>query len=278
MMTGDRGRNRSLSEYTSEGSQQSPQPRQTASPASGVPTIISTTSSFSEATAAAAAAALEAATATTAAAFVAPTSTMTTESHHIRRESYLAIERGLTGINSVVVDGVPTPPPSHRSGVESSDSDSSLSNSQSFRDRRRKPRYEYYDAVTIRNGKRKRWRALYQLGQGTFSKVMLATSQEHIPEGNYNKIDEEEAEGQTVKPSDPHPSATTTTTTARRGIDPATLVAVKIIEHGPAGGASEERVESSLKRELDILRSIHHPSLVHLEAFSVERTRALLVL
>ncbi|KAI9864010.1 MAG: hypothetical protein M1813_003326 [Trichoglossum hirsutum] len=249
---GGHGRNRSQSEYIPEGHKSS-QPHHAIASMSGVPTITSTASFSSEA-------------ATTAAAGTTPTEP------HMKRESYLAIERGLARINSVVVDGVPTPPPSHRSGVESSDSDSSLSNTQSFQDRRRKPRYVYYDAVTIKDGKRKRWRSLYQLGQGTFSKVMLATSQEHIPEGNYNKIDEEEAEGQTLKPS------SLSATTAPPGIDPATLAAVKIIEHGPAGGASEERIESSLKRELDILKSIHHPSLVHLEAFSVESARALLVL
>lgn len=56
------------------------------------------------------------------------------------------------------------------------------------------------------------------------------------------------------------------------------LVAVKVVEHGPAGGASEERVESSLKRELDILKSMHHPSIVHLKAYSIEPSRALLIL
>lgn len=56
------------------------------------------------------------------------------------------------------------------------------------------------------------------------------------------------------------------------------LVAIKICEHGPKGGASEERVEMSLKRELEIMKSIHHPSLVHLKAWSIEDTRAILVL
>jgi protein-serine/threonine kinase len=61
-------------------------------------------------------------------------------------------------------------------------------------------------------------------------------------------------------------------------IDRKKLVAVKICEHGPKGGASEERVEMSLKRELDIMKSIHHPSLVHLKAWNIEETRAILVL
>lgn len=61
-------------------------------------------------------------------------------------------------------------------------------------------------------------------------------------------------------------------------IDRKKLVAVKICEHGPKGGASEERVEMSLKRELEIMKSISHPSLVHLKAWSIEETRAILVL
>jgi protein-serine/threonine kinase len=61
-------------------------------------------------------------------------------------------------------------------------------------------------------------------------------------------------------------------------LDRKTLVAVKVCEHGPRGGASEERVEMSLKRELEILQSIHHPSLVDLKAWSIEPTRAILIL
>jgi protein-serine/threonine kinase len=92
---------------------------------------------------------------------------------------------------------------------------------------------------------RKRWRAVRPLGEGTFSKVVLAEEE----------TDEVGGRGRQES-----------------------FVAIKIVEHGPAGGASEERVESSLKRELDILKEVKHPSLVRLEAFAVERTRALLVL
>jgi len=61
-------------------------------------------------------------------------------------------------------------------------------------------------------------------------------------------------------------------------LNPKHLVAVKIVEHGPAGGADEARVETSLKREVDILRAIDHPSLIHLKAFGCDDTQALLVL
>lgn len=115
----------------------------------------------------------------------------------------------------------------------------------------------YFDAITVADNKKRRWRALKPLGEGTFSKVVLATSQ-------LGKDDSKIDDG--VK-----------STTAPE-MDPKKLVAIKICEHGPKGGASEERVEISLKRELEIMKSIHHPSLVDLRAWSIEETRAILVL
>ena len=61
-------------------------------------------------------------------------------------------------------------------------------------------------------------------------------------------------------------------------LEPKSLVAVKVCEQGPAGGADEQKVETSLKREMEILKAIHHPSLIHLKAVSVEDRRALLIL
>ncbi|KFH41325.1 Serine/threonine-protein kinase-like protein [Hapsidospora chrysogenum ATCC 11550] len=155
---------------------------------------------------------------------------------HIRREINLAEQRGLTP----TVTKPPTPPPSE-SSRDSADGTSGRSKDQ---------RIELYEAHDRRDGKKRRWRALRSLGQGTFSQVMLATSQ--IVPG-----DDESAESPPERK---------------------TLVAVKICEHGPRGGASEDRVEMSLKRELEILQDIHHPSLVDLKAFSIEPTRAILVL
>lgn len=63
-----------------------------------------------------------------------------------------------------------------------------------------------------------------------------------------------------------------------RNLEPKSLVAVKICEHGPAGGADEKKIELSLRRELEILKSIEHPSLVHLKAVNIMNQRALLVL
>ncbi|KAJ6263286.1 Serine/threonine-protein kinase [Drechslerella dactyloides] len=107
---------------------------------------------------------------------------------------------------------------------------------------------EIFTATTYPGNNLRRWRAVRLLGQGTFSKVMLATLE-------LKKDTDSEAE-----------------------LDRDKLVAVKIVENTAAGGASRARIESSLKRELDILKSIKHPSLVHLKAQSIERKRALLVL
>ncbi|KAK6519631.1 hypothetical protein TWF281_003455 [Arthrobotrys megalospora] len=107
---------------------------------------------------------------------------------------------------------------------------------------------EIFTATTYPGNNIRRWRAVRLLGQGTFSKVMLATLE-------LKKNTDSEAE-----------------------LDRDKLVAVKIVENTAAGGASKARIESSLKRELDILKSLKHPSLVHLKAQSIERKRALLVL
>ncbi|KAK2868036.1 hypothetical protein FQN49_003217 [Arthroderma sp. PD_2] len=101
-----------------------------------------------------------------------------------------------------------------------------------------------YDVQSIRSKQPRRYRWQSLLGQGAFSQVVLAAREE-------DRADK------------PH---------ARR------LVAVKIVEYGPAGGADEERVEVSLNREVDILKSIDHPSIVQLKAFGSDKKRALLVL
>jgi protein-serine/threonine kinase len=111
-------------------------------------------------------------------------------------------------------------------------------------------RIEY---ITVRHGPQKTrrlWRPVRKLGQGTFSKVYLATSEKRPAK---DPLDE-------------------------GSLDPRKLVAIKVVEHGPAGGADEERVELSLKREVEMLRSVSHPSLVHLKAFDNGDAQALLVL
>ncbi|KAI1138544.1 kinase-like protein [Hypoxylon sp. FL0543] len=170
-----------------------------------------------------------------------------TSNPHLRREPHLSESRGL-----LPVAKPPTPPPSESS--QSSDGTNS-----------KRPRYEYFEARGRYDGRLRRWRAIKELGQGTFSRVMLATSQ--------IAADDDEINDTTHNGTSGRPSPTN----AFR-LDRKTLVAVKICEHGPRGGASEDRIEMSLKRELDIMKSISHPCLVHLKAWSIEPTRALLVL
>jgi protein-serine/threonine kinase len=176
---------------------------------------------------------------------------------HMRREPHLSESRGLTPIEKP-----PTPPPSE-SSVSAADSSSSSSSSK---------RVEYFEAYGMHDRKRRRWRAIRMLGQGTFSRVMLATSQI----SSSSSDDEEYAQpSAAAAASGLHTPDTITQYDQHRR---RTLVAVKVCEHGPRGGASEDRIEMSLKRELEIMKSIHHPSLVHLKAWNIEPTRAILVL
>ncbi|KAI0130018.1 kinase-like domain-containing protein [Xylariales sp. AK1849] len=159
---------------------------------------------------------------------------------HLRREPQLSTTRGL-----VPAAQPPTPPPSESSQSNDGSSGQYLS---------RKPRVEYFDAHGRHDKKLRRWRAVKQLGEGTFSRVMLATS--HV------SVDDDQSSEASAS-SEPSLKS---------------LVAVKVCEHGPRGGASETRIEMSLKRELEIMQTIQHPSLVHLKAWNIEQTRALLVL
>jgi len=171
----------------------------------------------------------------------------------LRREPHLSEARGLTPIEKP-----PTPPPSE-SSLSANESSSYLEPTDKKPKPVRKPKYEYFEAYDRNDNKLRRWRAIKSLGQGTFSRVMLATSQA-------STISEEEQDA-LISSSDPISQ-----------YDRRTLVAVKICEHGPHGGASEDRVEMSLKRELQIMQCIHHPSLVHLKAWNIEPTRAILVI
>ncbi|PVI06318.1 kinase-like protein, partial [Periconia macrospinosa] len=161
----------------------------------------------------------------------------TSPSPLLHREAYLAAQRGL--VSATGPAGIPTPPASNRSVTESEEEEV--------------PEDDKTEYITVRQGpqgNKKLWRPVRLLGQGTFSKVWLATSEK-------------------LSTQDPLDEAT---------LDPHKLVAIKVVEHGPAGGADEERVMLSLKREVEMLRSISHPSLVHLRAFDHGDKQALLVL
>jgi protein-serine/threonine kinase len=166
------------------------------------------------------------------------------EVSYLHREQYLAEQRGLVHPPQHHSEGaLPTPPPSNRS----------VTGSEGDEVRDTEPFVEY---LTVKFGtlkRKKHYRPVRPLGQGTFSKVVLATSEKLPPKTTLNEASES-------------------------SLDPAKLVAIKIVQHGPAGGADEERVELGLRREIEILRDISHPSLIHLQAFDFNDHEALLVL
>ncbi|KAJ5387458.1 hypothetical protein N7509_009999 [Penicillium cosmopolitanum] len=119
---------------------------------------------------------------------------------------------------------------------------------------------EIYSVRSVRTQQSRMYRKIRVLGQGTFSQVCLAARVEEVVQTPLSPVTD--THGDVII----HPAAGQK------------LVAVKIIEHGPAGGADEERLEVSLKREVEILKSLNHPSLVQLKAFGSDEKRALLVL
>ncbi|KAL8898659.1 MAG: hypothetical protein Q9192_001961 [Flavoplaca navasiana] len=165
----------------------------------------------------------------------------------MHREEYLAVQRGI----ALPIPKPPTPP---RSDLAKEDTNDLVGRSLSPPIQNEPPTLTY-TARSLLTGRVKSWRAVRQLGKGTFSTVMLATSQD-------------------VRRA----SFTGRSLVDEQGLEPKSLVAVKICEQGPAGGADEQKVETSLKRELEILKVVHHPSLVHLKAVSIEDRRALLIL
>lgn len=168
-----------------------------------------------------------------------------TGEYHIHREAYLAEQRGLTPAPATSGKPLPTPPPSNASITESDDAEEERPHLEDG------TVSEYLEIHCGIHNKRRKFRQLRALGTGTFSTVMLAT-REKIPAHPTPEIEDH--------------------------LDPAKLVAVKIVEHGPAGGADEERIETSLKREVEMLKIVSHPSLVHLKACEYQPTRALLVI
>ncbi|WPH03009.1 Hypothetical protein R9X50_00588300 [Acrodontium crateriforme] len=171
---------------------------------------------------------------------------MEVNEYRMQREAHLAAQRGLASPASIDIGKqIPTPPPSNASVAESDDAEDEAYTLEDGTPA------EYLQIHCGIHNKRRKFRQLRQLGQGTFSKVMLATRWR--------------------MPSNPTPDMEPT-------LDQHRLVAVKIVQHGPAGGADEARIETSLKREVEMLKSVSHPSLIHLRACEYQDTRTLLVL
>ena len=165
---------------------------------------------------------------------------------HMHREHYLAVQRGL----AISIPNPPTPPDCNR-GKENDEVESPSTIPAALKG----PIPLVYEAYMVRGGRLRRWRALRQLGKGTFSNVMLATSEGvNISDGSLLEPQDEEQ------------------------VNPKSLVAVKICELGPAGGADEQKIETSIKREVEIMKSINHPSLVHLKAVNMCERQTFLVL
>ncbi|KAF2721201.1 hypothetical protein K431DRAFT_294465 [Polychaeton citri CBS 116435] len=178
-------------------------------------------------------------------------STMGNQGYQMQREEYVAAQRGLAVPSPPLQQSdtsmmLPTPPPSTASVAESDEADED----KPPLDEQGVPT-EYLHIHCGINQRKRKFRPLRQLGQGTFSRVILATT-EKLPNRPASDVETR--------------------------INPHKLVAVKIVEHGPAGGADEERIETSLKREVDMLKSVSHPSLIHLKACEYQHSQALIVL
>jgi protein-serine/threonine kinase len=178
---------------------------------------------------------------------IASSSSTDSKSHDLHREQYLAVRRGIASIT----DRPPTPPRSSRGSDGENDHEPVIEHTPDMG-----PPKETYSVRSVQTQQPRKYHKISQLGQGTFSHVILAV---RIEPGTGN-----DANGSSHLDG--------TASAAQR------LVAIKIVEHGPAGGADEERLEVSLKREVEILKSVNHPSLVQLKAFGCDDKRALLVL
>ena len=168
------------------------------------------------------------------------------EDDHMHREQYLAVQRGL----AIQIPQPPTPPDSNR-GRDGDDIESSPTAPGPLEE----ASPPIYEAHMVHGTESRKWRALRQLGKGTFSTVMLATSEELPDTGS--SLHQANVEDR---------------------LSPKSLVAVKICEQGPAGGADEKKIETSIKREIEIMKSINHPSLVHLKASRACERQTFLVL
>lgn len=164
----------------------------------------------------------------------------------LQREEFLGTQRGL-------VPAIPKP-------LLSFPSDVSMAESHEDQPPSKKPKTEVYYAKSISRGMPRSYEQLRLLGQGTFSKVYLAV-----------RMTVERKE--TVDYRQESTNMAGVRARSRR------LVAVKVVEPGPAGGADAERIETSLKREVELMKTIQHPSIVHLKAFGTDsQRRALLVM
>ena len=139
---------------------------------------------------------------------------------------------------------LPSPPPSNNSAAGSDEADELQ--------RELRDRLGTFGVHTGPSGEIQQWKPLRILGRGAFSQVILATSKDSGVNGRIGSI-----------VSKTHHSQ---------------LVAIKIVAHAQASDADEERMDTSVRREIDILQSVSHPCLPRLVSFHDTEQRALLVL
>ena len=165
----------------------------------------------------------------------------------MHREEFLGTQRGLVS----PVAKPPSPPLTVRNAFDGADIEEPAA---------KRAKTELYTVRGISDGKPRRYKSIKELGQGTFSTVYLAVRQVESEDSNIDFCRQSVTmEGVKLR--------------SQR------LVAVKVVNHGPAGGADADRVQVSLQREVEIMKMTKHPSVVHLKAFSnTDGSRALLVM
>ena len=174
----------------------------------------------------------------------APLKELTPSQTNLHREEHLAETRGIT-----------SPAKTEATSIIISEDDDDLQPPPAKR-----ARTEVYHAKTIAGNQHRRYASVRSLGQGAFSRVFLA-------------VEQTDTEDEAMKHVQGSNELKAIRNKSRR------LVAVKIVEHGPAGGADTERIEVSLRREIDIMKHVNHPSLVRLKAFGTsDSAQALLIM
>lgn len=166
----------------------------------------------------------------------------------MHREEFLGTSRGIVS----PITKSPSPPPTISDDASGDDIEEPAA---------KRARTELYTVKGISDGKPRRYKSIKELGQGTFSTVYLAVRQ--VESGDDSSIDfrKQSVTMEGIK------------------LRSQRLVAVKVVHHGPTGGADASRVEVSLQREVEIMKMTQHPSVVHLKAFSnTDGSRALLVM
>lgn len=95
-----------------------------------------------------------------------------------------------------------------------------------------------------------RYREIVELGTGSFSRVVLAKCEQEYRD-----------------PSMQHAARPITPPSHEK--DDTGLVAMKIVNIAAAGGGDAERIRESLKREVKLLKSLRHPSIVRMKAYNL---------